>query len=61
MSIPKTWTLHKGTTMERKYHLVSIVEDKDEPIVVCKHYSRKARRWNYEAHPQWVVEYNIGS
>ncbi|VTP12680.1 hypothetical protein PUATCC27989T_00492 [Phytobacter ursingii] len=53
MDIPKTW--YWGN----KCHLVQIIKDGDEEIVIYKHWMRHRQRWNYVAEERWLVEHMI--
>lgn len=43
--------------MCRKWHVVAIVSDEGEEVVVIKTWARSKLRWLYEAMPRWLFEH----
>ena len=54
MDMPKIWHLRK-----QKCHLVQIIKDGDDEIVVYKNWIRSSQRWNYVVEERWQVEIMI--
>ena len=52
--VPKTW---KG--IAGKCHLVEIIKDGNQEIVVFKYYRSAKQRWEYKAQPKELTLYSI--